>query len=234
MTGPPGGSIATRAEETPGGAPQSAAVFALQRPTEIPDAELITGALAGSEAAFAGIVDRYKDRVFRLLGRYCRDQVECEDLAQDVFLKVFRKLHTFQGGSAFYTWLYRIAVNAATDHLSKASSRRLRLVEDDASLDTGGDRDEQNPAAPLMTAELAKVTREIVDSLPEKFRTILMLREFEDLSYTEIAEVLQIQLGTVESRLFRARQRFKDALERLHPELLPAGAPAGQGRGTSR
>ena len=85
-----------------------------------------------------------------------------------------------------------------------------------------------------MTAELAKVTREIVDSLPEKFRTILVLREFEDLSYTEIAEVLQIQLGTVESRLFRARQRFKDALERLHPELLPAGAPASQGRGTSR
>lgn len=207
-------------------------MFALQRPTEIPDTELIAGALAGSESAFAGLVDRYRDRVFRLLGRYCRDQVECEDLAQDVFLKVFRKLHTFQGGSAFYTWLYRIAVNAATDHLSKASSRRLRLVEDDASLDTGGDRDEQNPAAPLMTAELAKVTREIVDSLPEKFRTILVLREFEDLSYTEIAEVLQIQLGTVESRLFRARQRFKDALERLHPELLPAGSPAG--RGTSR
>ena len=126
------------------------------------------------------------------------------------------------------------AVNAATDHLSKASSRRLRLVEDDASLDTGGDRDEQSPAAPLMTAELAAVTRSIVDSLPEKFRTILVLREFEDLSYTEIAAVLQIQLGTVESRLFRARQRFKEALERLHPELLPTGVPTAASRGSLR
>jgi len=209
-------------------------VFALQRPPETPDAELIAAVLEGSEAAFASLVERYQDRVFRLLGRYCRDQVECEDLAQDVFLKVFRKLHTFQGDSQFFTWLYRIAVNAATDHLSKASSRRLRLVEDDASLDTGGDRDEQSPAAPLMTAELAAVTRSIVDSLPEKFRTILVLREFEDLSYTEIAAVLQIQLGTVESRLFRARQRFKEALERLHPELLPTGAPAAASRGSLR
>ncbi|MFO1031540.1 MAG: sigma-70 family RNA polymerase sigma factor [Planctomycetota bacterium] len=206
----------------------------MQRPSETPDAELIAAVLEGSESAFASLVDRYQDRVFRLLGRYCRDQVECEDLAQDVFLKVFRKLHTFQGDSQFFTWLYRIAVNAATDHLSKASSRRLRLVEDDASLDTGGDRDEQSPAAPLMTAELAAVTRSIVDSLPEKFRTILVLREFEDLSYTEIAAVLQIQLGTVESRLFRARQRFKEALERLHPELLPTGVPTAASRGSLR
>lgn len=196
-------------------------MFALQHRTETPDNELIQAVLDGSESAFATLVDRYKDRVFRLLGRYCRDPIECEDLAQDVFLKVFRKLHTFQHESAFFTWLYRIAVNAATDHLSRAGSRRLRLVEDDSVLDTGHDA---SPAAPLMTAELAAITRRIVDSLPEKFRTILVLREFEDLSYTEIAQVLQIQLGTVESRLFRARQRFKDALERQHPELLPTGS----------
>jgi RNA polymerase sigma-70 factor (ECF subfamily) len=214
-------------------------VYALQRPTEIPDGELITAILAGSEAAFAQLVDRYKDRVFRLLGRYCRDSVECEDLAQDVFLKVFRKLHTFQHESAFFTWLYRIAVNAATDHLSRASHRRLRLVDDEATLDAHGpgrDHDDsQNPAAPLMTAELAAVTRQIVATLPEKFRTILVLREFEDLSYNEIADVLQIQLGTVESRLFRARQRFKEALERSHPELLPAGSGGGRSaRGGTR
>lgn len=202
-------------------------MFALQQRTEMPDQELIQAVLDGSESAFATLIDRYKDRVFRLLGRYCRDAIECEDLAQDVFLKVFRKLHTFQHESAFFTWLYRITVNAATDHLSRAGSRRLRLVEDDSVLDTGHD---ENPAAPMMRAELAAITRRIVDSLPEKFRTILVLREFEDLSYTEIAKVLQIQLGTVESRLFRARQRFKDALERLHPELLPTGsAPAPRG-----
>jgi RNA polymerase sigma-70 factor (ECF subfamily) len=203
-------------------------VLALQNRIETPDAELIEAVLEGSESAFAALVDRYKDRVFRLLGRYCRDPVECEDLAQEVFLKVFRKLHTFQHESQFFTWLYRIAVNAATDHLSRAGHRRLRLVEDESVLD-GGSGDADNPAAPLMTAELAAVTRAIVASLPEKFRTILVLREFEDLSYTEIARVLQIQLGTVESRLFRARQRFKDALERLHPDLLPGGAPAARG-----
>lgn len=219
-------------EETPRD-PLQGSVFALQRQTDIPDAELIAAALEGSESAFAGLMERYHDRVFRLLGRYCRDQVECEDLAQEVFLKVFRKLHTFQHESAFFTWLYRIAVNAATDHLSRASQRRLRLVEDEALLDTGRDHDQHDPAAPMLSAELAAVTRRIVDSLPEKFRTILILREFEELSYGEIAAVLQIQLGTVESRLFRARQRFKDALERLHPELLPGGSdalPRGAGR----
>jgi len=199
-------------------------VFALQNRTETSDRELIAAALEGSESAFASLVDRYKDRLFRLLGRYCRDAIECEDLLQEVFLKVFRKLHTFQGDSAFYTWLYRIAVNAATDHLSRASHRRLRLVDDDAALDTGTNADAA-PDAPLVAAELAAVTRSIVDSLPEKFRTVLVLREFEDLSYTDIARVLKIRMGTVESRLFRARQRFKEALERMHPELLPAGEP---------
>jgi RNA polymerase sigma-70 factor (ECF subfamily) len=205
-------------------------VFALKRPPETSDQELIAAVLGGSEAAFAGLVDRYKDRVFRLLGRYCRDAVECEDLAQEVFLKVFRKLHTFQQESAFFTWLYRITVNAATDHLSRASHRRLRLVEDDRVLDEGT-RDQEEPAAPLMAAELAAVTRTILAALPEKYRTILILREYEDLSYNEIASVLQIQLGTVESRLFRARQRFKEQLERTHPALVPGrdALPASKG-----
>lgn len=211
-------------------------MFALKRPLETPDKDLIAAALDGSEAAFGALIDRYKDRLFRLLGRYCRDQIECEDLAQEVFLKVFRKLHTFQQESAFYTWLYRIAVNAATDHLSRSSYRRLRLVEDDTMLDTGSRDEATSPAAPLMKAELAAVTRAIVDALPEKYRTILVLREFEDLSYNEIAAVLQIQLGTVESRLFRARQRFKEQLERLHPELVPGGGlePVGKTTGAHR
>lgn len=216
-------------------------MFALKLSPETPDQELIAAVLEGSESAFGQLVVRYQDRIFRLLGRYCRDAIECEDLAQEVFLKVFRKLHTFQQNSAFYTWLYRIAVNAANDHLSRASHRRLRLVEDDRLLESGSD-DAASPAAPLLAAELAAVTRQIVDGLPEKYRTILILREFEDLSYTEIAAVLQIQLGTVESRLFRARQRFKDQLQRCHPELVPGCAepldqptgPAGTRRGASR
>ena len=212
-------------------------MYALKQNQETSDQELIAAILEGSEPAFGALIDRYKDRVFRLLGRYCRDAIECEDLAQEVFLKVFRKLDTFQHESAFFTWLYRITVNAATDYLSRASRRRLRLVEEDAVLDEGArlhggmDVEGQSPAAPLLRDELALVTRQIVDKLPEKYRTILVLREFEDLSYNEIAEVLQCNLGTVESRLFRARQRFKEQLERCHPELVPGGTSPGVGRG---
>ncbi len=203
-------------------------MFALKQSPDTSDRDLITAVLDGSEDAFAELVDRYKAKLFNLLGRYCRDSVECEDLAQEVFLKVFRKLHTFNHDSQFFTWLYRIAANAATDHLSRASSRRLRLVEDTAVFERG-DEDHESPTAPLEKLELAGATREIVASLPEKFRTILILREFEGLSYTDIAETLEIQLGTVESRLFRARQRFKDALIRNYPELLPTAGLMSKG-----
>ncbi len=196
---------------------------ALARTVQASDPELISAFLGGSEAAFEELMQRYQDRIFRLLSRYTRDAMECEDLAQEVFLKVFRKLHTFQHDSQFFTWLYRIAVNTATDHLARRSRRRLHLVEDDAVLDTGKPRTEAvDVSAPLMQRELAEVTRRILDKLPEKYRTILVLREYEDLSYTDIARVLGIQLGTVESRLFRARQRFKEALLRLHPEHSPS------------
>ena len=196
-------------------------MFALKLAPETTDQELIAAVLDGSEAAFAQLVSRHQERLFRLLSRYCRDQVECEDLAQEVFLKVFRKLDTFQGGSAFFTWLYRIAVNTATDHLAKASTRRLRLVEG-VVLDLGErDHEPEDPASPILQRELASVTRTILDKLPEKYRTILILREYEELSYLEIRDILQCNLGTVESRLFRARQRFKQALEREYPDLVP-------------
>lgn len=215
-----------------GGTSSKVPVFALKPRSETSDRDLIAAVLDGSEAAFAALVGRYQDRVFRLLGRYCRDSVECEDLAQEVFLKVFRKLHTFKHDAQFFTWLYRITVNAANDHLSRASSRRLRLVEDTGVFERGGESDD--PTAPMESAEVARLTREIIDQLPEKFRTILVLREFEELSYTEIAEVLEIQLGTVESRLFRARKRVKDALIRQHPELLPTFAAPAPAQGGPR
>lgn len=213
---------ASRPEETDGELLKGP-VHALKKPVEADDAALIAAALGGSESAFAGLVTRYQDRVFRLLSRYSRDPLECEDLAQEVFLKVFRKLHTFQQDSAFFTWLYRIAVNTASDHLSRRARRRLQLVEDDSVLDGGTPRSATTDVTqPLIDAELAEVTRKILGKLPEKYRTILVLREYEDLSYTEMASVLGINLGTVESRLFRARQRFKEALERLHPEHSPS------------
>ncbi len=204
---------------------------------ERPDAELIEEILDGSEPSFQILMDRYSDRLFGLLARFTRDRGEVEDLAQEVFVKVFRKLYTFQQGSAFYTWMYRIAVNTANDHFSRRSRRRLQLVEDNATLDNnapGVDApDHAGAAAPLLEDEMRQVTREVLDTLPEKYRTILVLREYEELSYTRMSEVLECSIGTVESRLFRARARFKEALERIHPDLVP-GRPSDRQRRTDR
>jgi RNA polymerase sigma-70 factor (ECF subfamily) len=181
-------------------------VFALKtvEPKEVLDGDLIAAVLEGSEDAFQQLVERYQERVSRLL------------------IKVFRKLHTFNQDSALFTWIYRISVNAATDYLDRQGRRRLRLVEDVTVVE----RDEREAghagaAEPLMEAEMRRVTREVLETLPDKYRTILILREYQDLSYTEMAEVLGCSIGTVESRLFRARKRFKEALERAHPDLVP-------------
>lgn len=200
-------------------------MHALKTPVDTADEDLIVRSLEGDDEAFGALVTRHQERVFRLLGRFTRDPGETEDLAQEVFLKVFRKLHTFQQDSAFYTWVYRIAVNTASDHMSRRRRRHLHLVEDQETLDRAGHRTsgdpEGQPIAPLLEREVHEVTRALLETLPEKYRTILLLREYEDLSYTEMAEVLQCSIGTVESRLFRARKRFKEALERAHPELVP-------------
>lgn len=194
----------------------------MQVTTTSDDDVLITSILDGDDQAFASLVTRYQERVFRLLARFTRDRIEVEDLAQEVFVKVFRKLHTFQRDSSFFTWLYRIAVNTANDAMSRRSRRRLRLVEDAAELDDGQrEPGDAGAAEPLLAAELRDVTRQLVDRLPEKYRTILVLREYEDLSYNQISDVLGCSLGTVESRLFRARQRFKEAMERSYPDLVP-------------
>ena len=194
--------------------------------SQLSDAELIAASLDGDEGAFGFLIERHQDRVFRLLSRFTRgDYAETEDLAQEVFLKVYRKLHTFQQDSAFYTWVYRIAVNTATDHMGRRTRRRLKLVDDQGTLDTAardrGDLDDEGAAAPLLNAEVHEVTRRVLEGLPEIYRTILILREYEDLAYTDMAEVLQCSIGTVESRLFRARKRFKEALERSFPEHVP-------------
>jgi RNA polymerase sigma-70 factor (ECF subfamily) len=195
---------------------------ALNISKEAADADLIAAVLEGSETAFGHLLERYQERVFRLLSRFTRDWAETEDLAQEVFVKVFRKLHTFQQDSAFYTWLYRITVNTATDQMARRKRRRLHLVEDNTSLDRGEPESGHGGAAqPLMEQEVREVTRTVLDKLPEKYRRILILREYEDLSYTEMAEVLGCSIGTVESRLFRARKRFKEALERSYPDLVP-------------
>lgn len=205
-------------------------MFALRRMTEISDDALIDAVLAGEGSAFGTLMDRYQDRVFRLVSRFTRDHGEAEDLAQEVFVKVFRKLHTFQRDAALFTWIYRVAVNTVNDHFGRVGRRRLRLVEDESELDASPSArsDGASPSQPVLDDELRRVTRELLDELPEKYRTILLLREFEDLSYTQLAETLGLQMGTVESRLFRARQRFKDLLEKRYPDLVPGSRAEGR------
>ncbi len=199
---------------------------------DTPDDTLIAAILDGSEDAFQQLIERYQGRLFGLLSRLVRDRLAVEDLSQEVFIKVFRKLHTFNHQSAFYTWLYRIAVNAANDHLEKQSRRKLRLVGEQRTLEEGEGRSEQAEVdQPLLDEELRMVTREILSSLPPKYRDILVLREYEDMSYTDMSATLGCSMGTVESRLFRARKRFKEALETQYPELVPGvRMPRVQGR----
>ena len=197
-------------------------MFALKRSPDTPDRELIAAVLDGSESAFAALVDRYKDRIFRLLGRYCRDAVECEDLAQDVFLKVFRKLHTFQHGSSFFTWLYRITANRSID-LTRSRKSHQEIEVDQPFLEAQEERlpGRSSPPDPSLVAqgkELEDKLAEAVERLPEKHRIVFLLHAKENLSYRQIAEVVQCNIGTVMSRLFYARKKLQEQLRLLGVE----------------
>jgi RNA polymerase sigma-70 factor (ECF subfamily) len=189
------------------------------------DAELVDEALGGDQLSFQLLVERYQERIFGLARHYTKNAVEVEDIVQDTFLKAFRRLATFQRQSSFSTWLYRIAVNTALDFLKRMGRSPVQAVEDPelSAAPTralaGSGIAVAAPDARLRREEVARITAEVLEELPEIFRTVLVLREFEDLSYQQMADVLGLSIGTVESRLFRARARFKDALLRLHPEF---------------
>jgi RNA polymerase sigma-70 factor (ECF subfamily) len=169
----------------------------------------------GDELAFRTLVERYSPRVYRLIFGILGRVPEAEDATQEVFFKVHRKLATFREDSAFYTWLYRVAFNTASDHLKKRKRDRAVLVEDVTRLavaDPGGTPDEG-----LVRESLRREVREALASLPDKFRTVLTLREIDGYTYEQISESLNLSKGTVESRIFRARNRLKIELERrLH------------------
>jgi RNA polymerase sigma-70 factor (ECF subfamily) len=191
----------------------------LTRPAQIEDENLVRETLAGSQASFQILVERYQERVFALVRHYTRNAVEVEDLVQDTFLKAFSRLDTFQGQSSFFTWLYRIAVNTILDGMKRRGRSPVRAVEDPEALATPGPTRISGPSANMEREEIARITHGVLAELPEIFRTVLVMREFDDLSYQEIADVLEISIGTVESRLFRARARFKDKLLQMHPEF---------------
>lgn len=190
------------------------------QPAALEDADLVRESLEGNQLSFQLLVERYQERMFAVVRHYVRSAVEVEDVVQETFLKCFRKLSSFQHNSSFSTWLYRIAVNTALDYVKRRGRSPVTAVEDPEVVgESAPHADVRPPDARLESEEIATITREVLDGLPEIFRTVLILREFEEMPYQEMADVLGISIGTVESRLFRARARFRERLARLHPDF---------------
>lgn len=184
------------------------------------DVDLVRRALDGDGVAFERLVERYQGRLFALARNYTKNPVEVEDIVQDTFLKAYSRLDSFQHQSSFYTWIYRIATNTVLDHLKRCGRSPVQAVEDPEVVGASdGDRGLARPDARLAEGEIAEITQAVLAELPEIFRTVLVLREFEELAYQDIADVLGISIGTVESRLFRARAKFKQKLLAQYPEF---------------
>jgi len=162
------------------------------------DQELVLKAQRGDSRAFDLLVLKYQSRVASLVARFVNDAAEVEDVTQEAFIKAYRALPKFRGESAFYTWLYRIASNTAKNYLVSKGRR--------PSADADVGRDSEPPENSYLGRELAQAVTEVLESLPEELRMALTLREFEGLSYEEIAEVMECPVGTVRSRIFRARE----------------------------
>ena len=181
------------------------------------DQQLVERAQKGDTRAFDLLVLKYQGRVANLVARYLNNSAEIEDVTQEAFIKAFRALPKFRGDSAFYTWLYRIAANAAKNHLVAVGRRPSsdRDIDDTESFDLPSKlRDHESPDEILMGGELEQTITAAIEDLPDELRAALTLREFEGLSYDEIAEILSCPIGTVRSRIFRAREAIDERVER--------------------
>ncbi len=184
------------------------------------DQALVERAQQGDKRAFGMLVEKYHRKLGRLLSRMIRDQSEVEDVVQESFIKAYRALPSFRGDSAFYTWLYRIGINTAKNYLVSMGRRPQVLQEveiEDVENFEGGDemRTLDTPETAMMTKEIAQTVNDTVESLPEELRVAITLRELEGLSYEEIANVMQCPIGTVRSRIFRARETIAARLRPL-------------------
>lgn len=184
------------------------------------DQVLVERAQAGDKRAFGLLVEKYQRKLGRLLSRMIRDPAEVEDVVQEAFIKAYRALPNFRNESAFYTWLYRIGINTAKNYLV-AMGRRPRAVpeievEDAENFEDGNElRTIDTPETELMSKQVAKTVNETVASLPEELRTAITLREIDGLSYEEIATLMNCPIGTVRSRIFRARETIAEKLRPL-------------------
>jgi RNA polymerase sigma-70 factor (ECF subfamily) len=187
---------------------------------ELSDRELVVAIKDGDRSAFDQLVLRYESRVYNHCMRMVNDAEESYDLAQEVFLKVYRNINNYQHNYTFYTWLYRITVNCCIDHI-RSRQRKGQNTSLSQSFDDDGDsgREQEIPDTTFVpefsaaSGETSRIVQEAIASMSEKLRSIIVLKEVEGYSYEEIAEILKCSRGTVKSRLFRARERLKELLE---------------------
>ena len=184
------------------------------------DQALVERAQGGDQKAFDQLVSKYQRKLERLLSRYVRDAAEVEDVAQEAFIKAYRALPGFRGDSAFYTWLYRIGINTAKNYLVAQGRRAPTSTGFDAEEAEGFDdaallRDINTPESLLMTKQIGETVNAAMAALPEELRRAIMLREIDGLSYEEIAATMDCPIGTVRSRIFRAREAVAGRLRSL-------------------
>ncbi len=184
------------------------------------DQQLVERAQRGDKRAFEMLVAKYQRKLGRLLSRFIRDHAEVEDVAQEAFIKAYRALPSFRGDSAFYTWLYRIGINTAKNYLVAMGRRAPTTTgfdsEEAENFDDGDQlRDVNTPEAELMSKQIASTVNETMQALPEELRTAITLREIEGLSYEDIATIMNCPIGTVRSRIFRARETIAEKLRPL-------------------
>jgi RNA polymerase sigma-70 factor (ECF subfamily) len=183
------------------------------------DQALVERVQQGDKKAFDVLVLKYQHKVANLISRYIRDQAEVLDVTQEAFIKAYRALPKFRGDSAFYTWLYRVAINTAKNHLA---SQARRPPGDDIEAEVAEQMDmgtalkeTDTPERLALQREIAETVQQAMDDLPTELRTAIMLRELEGLSYEEIAQAMDCPIGTVRSRIFRAREAIDARLQPL-------------------
>ena len=184
------------------------------------DQALVERAQGGDQRAFDQLVTKYQRKLGRLLSRFIRDPAEVEDVAQEAFIKAYRALPSFRGDSAFYTWLYRIGINTAKNYLVAQGRRAPTSTEfdsEEAETFESADqlRDINTPESLLLSKQIGQTVNAAMDALPEELRTAIVLREIEGLSYEEIATMMDCPIGTVRSRIFRAREAVATKLRPL-------------------
>jgi RNA polymerase sigma-70 factor (ECF subfamily) len=184
------------------------------------DRQLVERAQRGDKRAFELLVEKYQRKLARLLSRFIRDPAEVEDVTQEAFIKAYRALPAFRGDSAFYTWLYRIGINTAKNYLMAMGRRAPTSTEVEAEEAEGFDEGEQlrdinTPESVLLSKEIAQTVNATIEQLPEELRTAIQLREIEGMSYEDIAKVMDCPIGTVRSRIFRAREAIAEQLRPL-------------------